>query len=101
MTLRAARPVADVRAWWLDFPADYRASDPREQSYRIVTRSRTPDAIDLMTYWRLPLGVRAKIPERFLLASDGWTVHIDLPLGLKQRDHFHVQPGGVGREQIQ
>lgn len=96
VTLDIARPVDEVRAWWVDMPADYVATDPREQPHRIVTRSRTPTRWEIDTYWRGPLGVPLRIGEVFHLREDGWDVDIALPAGLRQRDVFVLAPTPSG-----
>lgn len=97
VTLHIARPPHEVRAWWTEMPADYRASDPAEQPHRIVTRSRTPDAWVVDTYWRTPLGGELRIPETFRFKPDGdWDVELRLPFGLAQRDAFVLEPTAVG-----
>lgn len=100
LELSIPRPVPEVRAWWLEMPPDYRATDPREQPFRIKTLSRTATEWRILTYWRVG-GRVVKIPERFEIRPDGWTVHLDLPFGLKQRDEFVVTPEGAAGTRVQ
>ncbi|HUR68496.1 MAG TPA: hypothetical protein VM370_04560 [Candidatus Thermoplasmatota archaeon] len=95
VTVHVARPPEVVRQWWLDFPEVY--ENAREQPHRIVTRSRSAQHIDTLTYWRGPLGREIEVPERFALRADGWDVDIALPFGLAQRDQFALssEPGGT------
>lgn len=89
-----ARPPAVVREWWIEFPPVY--ENAKEQPHRIVTLARTPDRIETLTYWRGPLGRELEVPETFALRPDGWTVDIQLPFGLAQRDVFTLTPEGAG-----
>lgn len=104
VTVDIPRPVAEVRAWWIEMPLDYRASHPREQPHRIVTRSRDAQRWVIDTYWRVPLAPNLKIPETFTFREDGWDVEATLPLGLAQRDRFTLaatpQAGGGTRVTI-
>lgn len=106
MTIELAipRPRADVLAWWTDLPDDYRAQDPREEPHRIEVLARDRDGarVDLMTFWRLPLGLLARIPETLRLApeGDGFTVDVHFPLGLRQRDVFTLRDDGRGGTRV-
>lgn len=94
--VRIARPPDVVRRWWTEFPEVY--ENAKEQPHRIVTRSRSPQHIDTLTYWRGPLGKELEVPERFTLRRDGgWDVDIVLPFGLAQRDVFTLTPEEDGR----
>jgi len=88
VVIEIPRKSADVRAWWTDLPQDYRASDPREQPHRIVTRSRDARRWAIDTYWRTPFARDLRVPEVFTFRPDGWDVEIALPWGLAQRDRF-------------
>lgn len=94
VTVRIARPPEVVRRWWTEFPEVY--ENAREQPHRIVTRSRSAEHIDTLTYWRAPLGRELEVPERFTLRTDGWDVDVTLPFGLQQRDVFTLAPEGDG-----
>ncbi len=84
------RPPEAVRRWWLEFPDDYRASDPDEQPYRIRILKRTPAAIEVWTYWRTPLAMPMKLRETLGTANlEGWTADMDI-LGLHVHDEFHM-----------
>lgn len=90
------RPPEVVRKWWLDFPEVY--ENDKEQPHRIVTRSRSDTHIDLLTYWRGPLGREMEVPERFTLREGGWDVDLTLPFGLAQRDVFTLAPREGGTD---
>lgn len=93
MEVDIRRPPHEVRAWWWEMPDDYRATDPKEQPHRIVTRSRSERERDMLTYWRGPLGRELVIPERMRMDAHGdWTIEVDLPFGLAQRDVFVLEP---------
>jgi hypothetical protein len=96
VVLKIPRPPAEVRAWWLDAPADYRASDPREQPHRIVTLRRDGRTWETLTYWRVPPLRNLRIPETFTFREDGWDVDVRLPFGLAQRDVFTLAPTPTG-----
>jgi len=91
-----ARPPAEVRAWWLEMPPDYRASDPKEQPHRIRTLRRDEAGWECDTYWRMPLGREVVIRETFAFRPDGWDVDLRLPAGLRQRDEFVLAPTAAG-----
>lgn len=87
------RPPHEVRAWWWEMPDDYRATDPKEEPHRIVTVSRSADHRDMLTYWRGPGGRVIEVPERMRMDAHGdWTIEVDLPFGLAQRDVFELHP---------
>ena len=94
VTVHIRRSPDVVRKWWLDFPEVY--ENAKEQPHKIVTRSRSAEHIDTLTYWRAPFGRELEIPERFALRPDGWDVEIELPFGLAQRDVFTLTPEGDG-----
>lgn len=96
VTVDIARPPDVVRRWWTEFPTEYRATDPREQPHRIVTLRRDARVLDLLTYWRGPLGREIEVPETFEMRDDGWDVHIRLPFGLRQKDEFFLTPTPTG-----
>ena len=75
------RPPSSVRAWWTEYPDDYRAKDPREQPYRILTTRRLSDDRELRTYWKLPDGSNAEAQEILSVKSDGsWTYDDPYPV---------------------
>jgi len=85
------RKPREVRAYWTDLPDDYKATSKSEQPFRIVVLRRTPSQLDLMTYWRLA-GRVVKQPETLHLHGDGdWSFDVPLPLGIDQRDDFHME----------
>ncbi len=87
--VRIARPRREVIEWWTRLADDYRAEDPREQPHRIQVVARRPGQMDVLTWWRLPLGIEIAIPETMHLRSDGnFAVDVHFPLGLEQRDEF-------------
>ncbi|MHB8604442.1 MAG: hypothetical protein ACYDCK_04235 [Thermoplasmatota archaeon] len=90
------RPVAEVRAWWTDLPADYRAADPREEPHRIVTKRRDAERWEIDTYWRAGPVKNLRVPETFTFRGDGWSVDARIPLGLAQRDEFTLTPTPTG-----
>jgi hypothetical protein len=87
--VHVARPRREVLAWWTRFPDDYRARDPREQPHRIKVVDRRDDRVELLTFWRLPLGIELVIPETMRPRPDGdFVIDVHFPLGLDQRDVF-------------
>lgn len=87
------RPPHEVRAWWTEFPDEYRASDPKEQPHRIVTLEKGEGYRRMETFWRGPLGRELRVPETFRFREHGdWNVEVALPLGLKQLDEFTLEP---------
>lgn len=96
LVLDIARPPAEVRAWWLEMPDDYRASDPKEQPHRIVTVRREKDLWEADTHWRGPPWGDIVVRETFHLREDGWDVDVKLPFGLAQRDVFVLSPTPTG-----
>lgn len=93
VNVHVARPRAEVLAWWTQFPDDYRAQDPQEQPHRIVVRRREPGRVEMLTYWRGPLGREVVVPETFLFREGGdFDVELRLPLGLAQHDRFTFTP---------
>ena len=99
VTVFVPRPRAEVLAWWTQFPDDYRAADPREQPHRILVKKREPGRIEMLTYWRGPLGREMVIPETFLFREGGdFDVDIRLPFGLRQRDRFTLTQKDGGTE---
>ena len=97
VTVHVPRPRAEVLAWWTQFPDDYRAADPREQPHRILVKKRESGRVEMLTYWRGPLGREVVIPETFLFREGGdFDVDLRLPLGLRQRDRFTFTPRADG-----
>lgn len=94
--LRIARSPEQVRRWWWDMPADYRATDPHEQPHRIIVKERTDERLVLATYWRGPMGRDLRVDEVVHFTPDGWSIDMDLPLGLAQRDTFVLAPDSDG-----
>lgn len=93
VTVDIRRPPAEVRAWWTELADSYVATDPNEQPHRIVVKERSGAAMRLVTYWRGPVGRELVIRETMTLRDDGgWSVDVDLPLGLAQRDEFTLTP---------
>jgi hypothetical protein len=88
------RSPASVRAWWTDLPDDYTAQDPREQPFRIVTLTQTPNGRELRTYWRMPDGSTREMRELLALKPDGnWTFEIpEHPAGFHVFDEFQIEP---------
>lgn len=91
-----ARPPETVRRWWWEMPNDYRATDSREQPHRIVVKERTKERLVLATYWKGPAGRDLRLDEVVTFTPDGWTVELDLPMGLAQKDTFTLTPDGTG-----
>ena len=87
-----------IRAWWTEFPDDYRAKDPQEQPYRILTTRRLPNGRELETYWRLPDGFTFNMREILTLKPDGsWMFEIPNGLGFHILDEFRTElaPNGT------
>lgn len=96
LTFDVCRPPESIRRWWLDFPDDYRASDPDEQPYRIRTLSRKGDEVVVETHWSGPFGSTMKVVET--LRSQGphaWTADLTM-MGLRIHDEFRVTPTPTG-----
>ncbi len=90
--VHVARPRREVVAWWTQLPDDYRAQDSREQPHRIEVVGRHGDRIELLTWWRLLLGIELVIPETMHLRPDeDFVVEVHFPLGLEQRDVFTLR----------
>ena len=86
-----------VRSWWIDLPDDYRATDPQEQPYRIVTTRRLPNGRELHTYWRLPDGLAFDFQEILTMKPNGsWTFEIPNGMGFRIMDEFRVEPVSTG-----
>jgi hypothetical protein len=86
-----------VRAWWTDLPEEYRAKDPQEQPYRIVTTGRLPNGRELRTYWRMPDGSAFDFQEILTLKPDGsWTFEIPNGMGFRIFDEFRVESVPTG-----
>ncbi len=82
------RPPEAVRRWWLEFPDDYRASDPDEQPYRIRVLERTPQRLVVLTSWRGPLGVPLRLRETLGIGSGSrWNARMQM-MGLGVSDEF-------------
>jgi len=93
------KPPASVRAWWTDYPDDYRAKDPREQPYRILTTRRLPNGRRVRTYWKMPDGSTLEVLEVLNLKPDGsWTYDVPYPnpLGIHVFDEFRPDPSPEG-----
>ncbi|MGQ0536552.1 MAG: hypothetical protein ACT4PT_10820 [Methanobacteriota archaeon] len=91
VVLEIPRPAAEVRAWWTEMPADYRAADPKEQPHRIVTIARNEDRWEIDTHWRGPFGRDLVVREVFWFRPDGWDVDVYAPAGIRQRDEFRLE----------
>jgi len=86
-----------VRAWWTELPDDYRAKDPREQPYRILTTRRLPNGRELRTYWRMPDGSTFDFQEILALKPDGsWTFEVPNALGFRIMDEFRPEAVPTG-----
>lgn len=96
VVIEIPRPPAEVRAWWLEMPADYVAADPKEQPHRIVTLRRDATRWETITYWRVPGRANLPVRETFTFRDDGWDVLVELPFGLEQRDEFALTPTPEG-----
>lgn len=109
LTVPIARDPAGVARWWLDFPADYRATDPREQPFRIETLSRTAERIDVRTTWRMmgrtrvfdetiwvrgPLAFDAQITMGRVVVEDTFRLAEDGRGGSLMRIHTTMRPRG-------
>jgi len=93
------KPPASVRAWWTDYPDDYRAKDPREQPYRILTTRRLPNGREVRTYWKMPDGSALEVLEVLNLKPDGsWTYELPYPnpMGIHVLDEFRTEPTPSG-----
>lgn len=85
-----------VRDWWLEFPDEYRASDPDEQPFRIQTLQRAQGTIQVRTYWRGPLGMPLRLRETLGIGSPrAWTADLRM-MGLHIHDEFHVAAAPEG-----
>lgn len=101
LTLEIPRAPSEVRAWWLELPDEYRASDPREQPHRIVTLEKSAEHRKMRTYWRGPMGRELVIPETFRYKGAlAWDVDVGLPLGLAQRDEFELEETPEGGTRV-
>ena len=90
-----------VRAWWTELPDDYRAEDPREQPYRILTTRRLPNGRELRTYWRMPDGSTFDFQEILTLKPDGsWTFEVPNALGFRIMDEFRSEAVPTGTKLI-
>lgn len=96
------KPPESVRAWWTDFPDDYRAVDPREQPYRIVTTRHLQNGRELRTYWKLPDGSTPDFQEILKLNPDGgWQFEIpSTPLGIRIFDVFRPETVSHGTKLV-
>jgi len=93
LELLISKSPESVRAWWTEFPDDYRAQDPMEQPYRIVTTRRLPSGRELHTYWHLPDGTEFDFQEVLTIKPDGsWTFEIPNGMGYHILDEFRPQP---------
>ena len=95
LELLIRKPPDSVRAWWTDYPDDYRAKDPREQPYRILTIRKLPNGREVRTYWRLPDGSTPEMQEILNLKPDGsWTYEVPYPnpTGIQIFDEFRTEP---------
>ena len=86
-----------VRAWWTDLPEDYRAKDPQEQPYRIVTTRRSPHGRELRTYWQMSDGSTFDFQEILTIKPDGsWIFEIPNGMGFHIMDEFRAEPVPAG-----
>lgn len=93
LDLFISRSPDSVRAWWTDLPDDYRATDPREQPYRVVTQKYTGDGRQLLCYWRSPDGSERQTRETLHLREDGsWAFDVEHPAGYSILDEFKAVP---------
>ncbi len=100
LDLFVRRSPLQVRQWWTEFPDDYRASDPREQPFRIVTLNREGNERRLRTHWRTAEGGEMVVPETLVLKDeDSWTFDVDNPF-FEIHDEFRAMPveGGTRLE---
>jgi hypothetical protein len=101
LELLISKSPASVRAWWTDFQEDYRAKDPREQPFRIVTTRRLPNGRELRTYWRMPDGATFDFQEILTLKPDGsWTFEIPNGTGFHILDEFRAESVPTGTKLI-
>ncbi len=90
------RPPEAVRRWWLELPDDYSASDPKEQPHRIQVLRREADRMEVLTYWRGPLGLTMKLRETLGISDpNGWTADLS-EMGLHIHDEFRTSPTEEG-----
>ncbi len=84
-----------VGGWWLDFPGVYEAADPHEQPYRIETVSRTPDRIQVWTYWRV-MGMKQRWRETItVIGPRAFDAHITMG-SVEVYDRFRIADDGRG-----
>ena len=97
LELMIRKPPESVRAWWTDLPNDYRAKDPSEQPFRIVTTRRLSNGRELHTYWRMPDGSTFDFQEILNMKPDGsWTFEIPNGMGFHIMDEFRTESVPTG-----
>ena len=99
LELLIRKPPSSVRAWWTDYPDDYRAKDSREQPYRILTTRRLANGREVRTYWKMPDGSSAEVREILNVNSDGgWTYDVPCPnlTGIHVFDEFRPETTSEG-----
>lgn len=86
-----------VRRWWTEFPSDYRATDPDEEPFRIVTTGRLPDGtLVLAAHFRGRFGGESVLEERLRVLDDAhWEVAIDAA-GTRTTLDYRVAPAEGG-----
>ncbi|MDG6998141.1 MAG: hypothetical protein JRN15_03400 [Nitrososphaerota archaeon] len=92
------RSPDSVRAWWTDLPSDYRASDPREQPYQILSKGLTANGDrELVCLWKSPDGSERQTEEIMHLSGDGLSWSFDVTgSGFSIRDNFKAVPAEGG-----
>lgn len=84
-----------VARWWVDFPASYQARHPREQPYRIETLERTPERIEVWTWWRM-FGLRFRFRETIQVRGPR-AFDANIAMGpFEDADAFRMLPDGRG-----
>lgn len=96
LAVRIRRPPGEVRDWWLEFPKLYQAEDSGEQPHRIETLLRTPERVEVLTYWRGPFGRPVKARETLRREGElAWSADVFL-MGFSIHDHFEAVPSEGG-----
>ncbi len=94
-SVRIRRDPEGVARWWFEFPANYSATDPREQPYQIETIRRTDDVVEVMTHWRM-MGVHVKLPET-ITRGNATSFDARIRMGnILVHDEFRLADDGAG-----
>jgi hypothetical protein len=102
LELEISRSAESVRRWWTEYPDDYRAADPAEQPFRILTIGRGGNERRVRTFWRMADGREVDWEETLEISSDGsWTY--DIPrnaAGFRIHDRFTPRDLGSKRTRL-